>query len=105
MNGETISIDFDGVLHRYSKGFQDGVPYDPPIEGAVKAVERMMEKGYHVVVCTARDPANHQDVYDWLEKWGFPFLDVTNVKVPAYIYIDDRALRFTNWRDMMNYVP
>ena len=28
-----IGIDFDGVIHKNSKGFHDGTIYDEPIEG------------------------------------------------------------------------
>lgn len=34
----TISIDFDGVIHQYSKGWQNGEIYDPPIRGAARFI-------------------------------------------------------------------
>jgi len=30
-------------------------------------------------------------------------LGITNRKIPASIYIDDRGLRFTNWGDILKY--
>ena len=35
----TIAIDFDGVIHKNSKGFHDGTIYDEPIEGVKKGLE------------------------------------------------------------------
>ena len=54
---------------------------------------------------TARDPGNHPKVKQWLMANGFPPMEVTNVKIPAFMYIDDRAIRFTNWSDIVNYAP
>ena len=103
--GETIAIDFDGVLHQYRRGYVPGKPYDPPMEGAVAAMHKLATKGYHLVVLTARDEEDHGMIQDWLEDYQFPPMEVTNVKVPAFMYVDDHAVRFTTWRDVMNYIP
>lgn len=31
MDKKTIVFDFDGVIHRYSKGWQNGSIYDKPV--------------------------------------------------------------------------
>lgn len=104
----TIAIDFDGVIHWYRKGWHDGTIYDDPIPGAIDAIRALMQH-YAVFIHTARDAV---DVAKWLvEKgqfhvstgWDGKFwnkqgiLLVTNRKLPAIMYIDDRAVRFTNW--------
>lgn len=94
----TLAIDFDGVLHKYSKGYHDGTLYDDPIEGALDAIKTLLESGYSLVIYTAR--RNLEDVQKWLQDWGFPPLEVTNNKPHAVAYIDDRAVRFTNWNDI-----
>jgi|WetSurMetagenome_2_1015567.scaffolds.fasta_scaffold165991_2 hypothetical protein len=88
----TVAIDFDGVLHRYSKGWNGGKCYDRPTDGALIAVKQLLRDGYDVVVVTARE--NLYPVEEWLYKWGFPDLEVTNTKIPAIAYIDDRAVEF-----------
>ena len=44
-----------------------------------------------------------KQITDWLELYKIPYDDLTNQKPPAIAYIDDRAVRFTNWNDIGNY--
>ncbi len=118
---QTIAVDFDGVIHRYSRGWQDGTLYDPPVDGALEALERLHHR-YKVVIFTTRvNPdmrgGNEQmdRVRDWLQENGFRegvhFDEVTHVKPPAVAYIDDRGLYFTSWDQALdelrerNYLP
>jgi hypothetical protein len=99
---QTIAIDFDGVIHKYSKGWNGGVIYDDPVEGAVEAYYELI-KNYNVVIFTAREDTDA--VKKWMEK-HFDFEKnlghfyepiVTNIKPPAIAYIDDRGITFTDW--------
>ena len=101
MPKETIGIDFDGVLNTYTKGWNNGIIDTPPVHGAVEACNRLMSKGFELYVLTAR--TDHTPIYDWLEHWDFPYMEVSNVKRPAIAYIDDRAIRFTDWKDIQKY--
>jgi hypothetical protein len=103
---KTIAIDFDGVIHQYSKGWQKGVIYDPPTEGVVEAFYKLMEDGYDLVIFTSRKDL--EPVRQWMHK-HFDFERrighmwepaITNQKPIAIAYIDDRAIRFTNWQDI-----
>ena len=108
MSKKTIAVDFDGVIHKYSKGWEDGSIYDEPIEGAIEALIELNRKGYDVVVFSTREP---EPMQKWFFKWYnelYPNCEIfqikfTNKKPPAIAYIDDRGIRFTNWRDMLNY--
>jgi len=97
----TIAIDFDGVIHRYSKRWQGmGNAYDPPMEGVVDAIKRLKEEGYRLVVFSSRSVPV---IEEWLKKYDLDsyFAEITNTKVPAKVYIDDRAYHFTNWDKTM----
>jgi len=96
-----IAFDFDGVIHRYSKKWYDGTIYDEPIKGSQEALRQLSNK-YKVVIVTSRTPI--KDIKQWLSFWDFDEYEVTNQKIPALAYIDDRAIRFEgNWDTILNY--
>lgn len=110
---QTIAVDFDGVIHTYERGWADGLIYGEFMPGAVSALTKMMFR-YAVYVHTTRSP---RQVAYWIEdQSGYAFecqpmpwwsrrkfwneqglLLVTNRKLPAVAYIDDRAIRFESW--------
>jgi hypothetical protein len=103
----TIAVDFDGVIHAYSKGWADGTIYDEPMPGALEGLRQLLDQTA-VFIFTTRDVGQ---VAAWLLARGFhvrtghdgPFwnergpLLVTNEKLAATAYLDDRAVRFENW--------
>lgn len=111
----TVAVDFDGVIHTYERGWGDGTIYGDFMPGAVVGLSRLMSN-YAVFVHTTR---NASQVARWIEDrsghgiecttqihplpWKRKFwnqrgyLLVTNRKLPAIAYIDDRAIRFENW--------
>jgi hypothetical protein len=96
-SGRRISFDFDGVLHSYTSGWlgATAIP-DPPVPGMADAIRRLQSLGWEVVVCSSR--ARYSDGKDaicqWLLDHGFPGMEITCEKLPAEIYVDDRAIRF-----------
>lgn len=98
---KTILIDFDGVIHSYEKGWNGGKIYGKPVANSLKAVKKLIKEGYRVVVFTSRE--NLEEVEKWLKKNKFPKIEVTNKKIPSFAIIDDRAIRFTNWVDVLKY--
>lgn len=87
----TICVDFDGVLNVYTGDWRGALA---PIRlGVDQFLRELKRRGYSVVILTARSP---KQVADWLHTWGIESLvdEVTNIKVPAVAYIDDRALIF-----------
>lgn len=109
MDKKTISIDFDGVIHKYSQGWQDGKIYDEPVEGAFENILRLMEQFEIVILTTrAKTPTDKRAIRRWLIAHGLPKdkvseITITNVKGAAFAFIDDRAIRFTNWNDVRKY--
>jgi len=94
MYKKTLMIDLDGVLNNYTKYEENFIPDIK--EGAKEFLEKLHKSGkYELVLFTTRNKELSQN---WLKKWDIDcyFKEVTNIKKPAYIYIDDRALKFEN---------
>ncbi len=88
---KTIMIDLDGVLNMYN-GKYDENKLPELRQGAREFVEKL-NKDYDLVLFTTR---NNLEATKWLieNKIDKYFKNVTNVKIPAYLYLDDRAIRF-----------
>ena len=106
---KNIAIDFDGVIHKNSKGYHDGTIYDEPIEGSKESLEKL-SKDYDVVLFTCKAKPDRglvngktgtQLVWEWLEKYDMDkfVTKVTAEKPRAVQYIDDKGIQFTSWED------
>lgn len=110
----TIAIDFDGVIHKSSKGFYDGTIYDDPVPGSLEAIKKIAQQ-YRVVIFTAKakkerplinGKTGKELVWEWLRKYQVAeFIDVVTAEKPrAFLYIDDRGYRFENWDDTFTFL-
>lgn len=106
-----IGVDFDGVIHKNTKGFYDGTIYDEPIEGSYEALEKLSKK-HTVIIHTTKAKSDRglvngksgtQLVWEWLAKYGMDkFVSkVTAEKPRAVKYIDDKGIRFSNWEQAL----
>jgi hypothetical protein len=115
-----ICIDFDGVIHRYSKGWQGGVIYDDAVSGFFEWA-RDAKKEFKLVIYSSRSktPDGIEAMRAWLqvqlgqwrkdslygtdgqadiELWTDDF-EFASEKPPAFLTIDDRAVCFSgDWR-------
>ena len=111
-NHNQIAIDFDGVIHKNSKGYYDGTIYDEPLEGTYEGLKKLSEKYTLILFSTKAKPdrglingRNTIDlIWEWLEKHDMDkFISkVTSEKPRAVVYLDDKALRFTSWDKCLN---
>jgi len=114
-NNDTIAIDFDGVIHRNSKGFHDGTIYDEPIEKSLESIKYLYQKGYEIVIYSCKlnpdrplinGKTGEELMWEWLEKHGFKEY-ISNVswgKPWATLYVDDKGLRFTDWDSCLLFI-
>ena len=95
-----ILIDLDGVLNSYCGGYDEN--FIPEIkEGAKEFIEKLYaEDRFNLVLFTTM---NILKSAKWLvdnNLYSY-FSNITNVKLPAFLCIDDRALTFRgNFNDM-----
>jgi hypothetical protein len=106
-----LAIDFDGVIHRYRRGWQDGRIYDPVTAGFFEwAIQA--DKLFTLVIHSSRAKDQMAEMRDWLgvqwENWlrktdydgEMPTFEITAVKPPAWLTIDDRCVRFDgHWNE------
>ena len=102
-----VAIDFDGVIHDFSKGWHDGTCYGEPLPGSIDAIKNL-SKNYNIIIFTAKAKKNRplvngktgiQLVEEWLIKHGLMdyINEITSEKPRAKIYIDDNGYRFETW--------
>jgi len=86
----TVCMDFDGVLSFHRTG--DSIDkIGPPLQPGIQLAKRIVASGLKLVVLTARPEQMHDTILGWLKGQGVKAYEVTNIKPPAALYIDDRA--------------
>ena len=104
-----LCLDFDGVIHSYDKGWQDGSIYGTVTPGFCDWAEEA-KKHFRLVVYSSRSktPEGIEAMQNWLvpeifawaeQKEGGSTLhlgdfEFAHEKPPAFLTIDDRAVQF-----------
>lgn len=104
----TLCIDFDGVIHSYERGWQDGGIYGSVVPGFFEWADEA-KKHFDLVIYSSRcaTPEGQTAILVWLleqrRKWrdagGVGDMEpvrfqVADKKPPAWLTIDDRCVRF-----------
>jgi len=106
-----IGIDFDGVIHKCSKGYYDGTIYDEPVAETYSALEAISRK-YTIILYTCKAKPDRglvngktgiELIWEWLDKYNMSqFVSkITSEKPRAIAYIDDKAIQFKSWKDTL----
>lgn len=111
-----VSVDFDGVIHSYERGWQSGVIYGDVVPGFFEWASSVRHRfEIHVFSTRCADGDAREEMEAWLrlqwQRWlilrgnapgkpsDFPLI-VASEKPKALVSIDDRALTFTgDWND------
>lgn len=118
MDKKTICIDFDGVIHDYSKGFQGADEFGQMIPNADAGTSVLKQKGWTIIIFTTRKKTDklekwlkdHNITYDYInENPNQP--ENTSGKLIADVYLDDRGICFRGvwdqWlvREILDFEP
>jgi len=109
-----LLIDFDGVISQYTNGWNDGKLVDDPMPGVKEAIDQLKQQGFEILIFTTRASKLHnvnptaeqlvEDLRRWLDEHEIKYDAITSEKIGALAYIDDKAIRFTNWPDVLKQV-
>jgi hypothetical protein len=101
-----LNLDFDGVMHSYSSGWQgaDNIP-DPPVPGLFEWIAKALPHfEVHVFSARSKEEAGRKAMYEWVKHYaGVEIADqltFTAEKGAMFIGIDDRVIQFHgDWSD------
>ena len=108
---KSVCIDFDGVIHDYSSGWQGIDVFDKVLSGASEAMHKLHDAGYIIIIHTTRNdiPAlrdflNKNDIcFDYINNNPYQPKGSEYGKVKADVYLDDRGVCFTgDWNDAID---
>ena len=95
----SIAVDFDGVLH-----IKDGI-----VQGAKEAIDQLKNQ-FKIIIYSARVCSENNieksmnDIKQFLNQSDIYFDEISICKPVAQFYIDDRAIRFINWKDTLEQI-
>lgn len=104
-----LCLDFDGVIHSYSSGWQGaGIVSDPPVSGAIEFIYAA-QREFRIAIFSSRSgqPGGLDAMRGWLlsfmlvsdadpreARLVYDAIEWSTEKPPAVVTIDDRALTF-----------
>lgn len=108
-----ITIDLDGTI---CENKSDGQTYEDvkPLPDAVETLNLFKEKGFYIIIFTARNMVTHEGrigkinkhqmpiILDWLKKYQIPYDELILGKVHSDVFLDDKGMHFTSWDDARN---
>ena len=88
-----IGIDFDGTIHNCGHPIP-GRHMGPPMRGAKEILTRLKRQGHGIVIHTCN---REKIVADWMHYYEIPYDLIWTQKPNCDVFIDDRAITFTDW--------
>ena len=94
-----ICVDIDGVLAEENNGKYS---IANQIKDAKISIDKLIEKGFKIYLHTGRHILKREETIYWLQKNNINYDHIVFNKPVAKYYIDDRAIRFNSWKEVLN---
>ena len=93
-----LIIDLDGTICTEELQFSRSLA--KPIEGSVETLTKLKSEGHILIIYSSRTWAEYEMTIAWLKNNKVPFDQLILGKPQGDYWIDDRALRFNNWKSI-----
>jgi uncharacterized HAD superfamily protein len=94
-----LIIDIDGTICEENRQFSRSLA--KPLPNAVKSLKALKKKGYILILYSARTWAEYEMTLNWLKSYDIPFDQLILGKPEGDYWIDDRAIKYTNWKEVL----
>ena len=95
-----VIIDLDGTICSEEKQFSRALAKIK--DGAKESLEKLRDKGYKIIIYSARTWAEYEMTENWLKTNKVPYDQIILGKPQGDYWIDDRAIRFRSWDKVIN---
>src|SRR5580700_10025985 len=90
-----VNVDLDGTICTEEATFERSLA--KPLPGAREALTALVEAGHTVVIYSSRSWSELRMTEAWLRQNEIPYSGLHLGKPIADLFIDDRAVQFTDW--------
>jgi hypothetical protein len=90
-----VNVDLDGTICTEEATFERALA--KPLPGAREALAALIGAGHTVVIYSSRSWSELRMTQAWLDENNIPYNGLHLGKPVADLFIDDRAIQFTNW--------
>jgi uncharacterized HAD superfamily protein len=97
-----LIIDLDGTICSEEKTFSRSMA--KPLSGAKESLDKLKDQGNAIIIYTARSWNEYEMTIDWLIENQIPFDQLIMGKPIGDYWIDDRAINFTSWKDILKQI-
>ncbi len=99
MKNKTYAIDLDGTLCHGNAWTPEEVAGLKPRRDAIEKVNTLYSNNElnYIIIFTARKNELMSETFNWLDRHGVKYHAVSNLKMPADLYVDDKAINVEDW--------